>query len=105
MLRVPDGCSRLFPAVPGTRDRKGSAAEAVAVPSAPRSEPWTLTQPASLRSGLQVYSGYSSPDTVGVFQIESRAQMGSLRRNRPASLADSADRLALVLLTCCKFAE
>ena len=41
------GCSRLFPAVPGTRDRKGTAAEALAVPLAARSEPWTLNQPTS----------------------------------------------------------
>jgi len=35
-------------------------------------------------------------DTTGVFQIESRAQMGSLRRTRPATLADLTIQVALV---------
>ena len=35
-------------------------------------------------------------DTTGVFQIESRAQMASLRRTRPASLADLTIQVALV---------
>jgi len=35
-------------------------------------------------------------ETTGVFQIESRAQMGSLRRTRPASLADLTVQVALV---------
>jgi error-prone DNA polymerase len=34
--------------------------------------------------------------TTGVFQIESRAQMGSLRRTRPQSLADLTIQVALV---------
>jgi error-prone DNA polymerase len=44
----------------------------------------------------QVYSAIQEADTVGVFQIESRAQMGSLRRTRPASLADLTIQVALV---------
>jgi error-prone DNA polymerase len=35
-------------------------------------------------------------DTTGVFQIESRAQMGSLRRTRPTSLQDLTVQVALV---------
>ena len=35
-------------------------------------------------------------DTTGVFQIESRAQMGSLRRTRPATLKDLTVQVALV---------
>jgi error-prone DNA polymerase len=35
-------------------------------------------------------------DTTGVFQIESRAQMGSLRRTRPATLQDLTVQVALV---------
>ena len=35
-------------------------------------------------------------DTTGVFQIESRAQMGSLRRTRPANLQDLTVQVALV---------
>jgi error-prone DNA polymerase len=37
-----------------------------------------------------------SAETTGVFQIESRAQMGSLRRTRPASLQDLTVQVALV---------
>jgi error-prone DNA polymerase len=35
-------------------------------------------------------------ETTGVFQIESRAQMGSLRRTRPATLADLTIQVAIV---------
>jgi error-prone DNA polymerase len=35
-------------------------------------------------------------ETTGVFQIESRAQMGSLRRTRPASLKDLTVQVAIV---------
>jgi error-prone DNA polymerase len=35
-------------------------------------------------------------DTTGVFQIESRAQMGSLRRTRPATLQDLTIQVAIV---------
>jgi len=35
-------------------------------------------------------------DTTGVFQIESRAQMGSLRRTRPANLDDLTVQVAIV---------
>lgn len=35
-------------------------------------------------------------DTTGVFQIESRAQMGSLRRTRPRTLADLTVQVAIV---------
>jgi error-prone DNA polymerase len=44
----------------------------------------------------QVYEAIQAADTVGVFQIESRAQMGSLRRTKPASLADLTIQVALV---------
>jgi error-prone DNA polymerase len=37
-----------------------------------------------------------SAETTGVFQIESRAQMGSLRRTRPANLHDLTIQVALV---------
>ena len=43
-----------------------------------------------------VYERIQLADTVGVFQIESRAQMGSLRRTRPESLADLTIQVALV---------
>ncbi len=44
----------------------------------------------------KVYDAIQLADTTGVFQIESRAQMGSLRRTRPASLAELAIQVALV---------
>jgi len=43
-----------------------------------------------------VFKCIQEADTTGVFQIESRAQMGSLRRTRPASLADLTIQVALV---------
>jgi error-prone DNA polymerase len=42
------------------------------------------------------YEAIQEADTTGVFQIESRAQMGSLRRTRPATLADLTVQVALV---------
>ncbi len=44
----------------------------------------------------KVYEAIQLADTVGVFQIESRAQMGSLRRTLPESLADLTIQVALV---------
>src|SRR5207247_8647045 len=43
-----------------------------------------------------VYDTIQNADTVGVFQIESRAQMQSLRRTRPASLDDLTIQVAIV---------
>ena len=42
------------------------------------------------------FTAIQTADTTGVFQIESRAQMGSLRRTRPASLTDLTIQVALV---------
>jgi error-prone DNA polymerase len=42
------------------------------------------------------YECIQSADTTGVFQIESRAQMQSLRRTRPASLQDLTIQVAIV---------
>src|SRR5438552_6978435 len=44
----------------------------------------------------QVYDTIQRADTVGVFQIESRAQMQSLHRTRPASLDDLTIQVAIV---------
>src|SRR5205807_4349690 len=44
----------------------------------------------------QVYSMIQRADTVGVFQIESRAQMSMLPRTRPANLDDLTVQVALV---------
>jgi error-prone DNA polymerase len=42
------------------------------------------------------YAAIQEADTVGVFQIESRAQMASLRRTRPASLDDLTVQVAII---------
>jgi len=42
------------------------------------------------------YDAIQSADTMGVFQIESRAQMQSLRRTRPESLDDLTIQVAIV---------
>ena len=42
------------------------------------------------------YAAIQRAETVGVFQIESRAQMASLRRTRPASLDDLTVQVAIV---------
>jgi error-prone DNA polymerase len=44
----------------------------------------------------ETYAAIQEADTVGVFQIESRAQMASLRRTRPASLDDLTIQVAIV---------
>ena len=42
------------------------------------------------------YASIQRAETTGVFQIESRAQMGSLRRTRPRNLAELAIQVAIV---------
>jgi len=44
----------------------------------------------------QTFEMIQRADTTGVFQIESRAQMGSLQRTRPANLDDLTVQVALV---------
>jgi error-prone DNA polymerase len=44
----------------------------------------------------ETYDAIQLADTMGVFQIESRAQMASLRRTRPASLEDLTIQVAIV---------
>jgi error-prone DNA polymerase len=44
----------------------------------------------------QTFDAIRAADTVGVFQIESRAQMQSLRRTRPESLEDLTVQVAIV---------
>jgi error-prone DNA polymerase len=47
-------------------------------------------------SNPDVYDAIQGADTTGVFQIESRAQMQSLKRTRPESLDDLTVQVALV---------
>jgi error-prone DNA polymerase len=44
----------------------------------------------------ETYGAIQRAETTGVFQIESRAQMGSLRRTRPESLDDLTIQVAIV---------
>src|SRR4029079_15135253 len=44
----------------------------------------------------ETYTAIQEADTMGVFQIESRAQMQSLRRTRPESLEDITIQVAIV---------
>jgi error-prone DNA polymerase len=44
----------------------------------------------------ETFEAISEADTVGVFQIESRAQMQSLRRTRPKDLDDLAVQVAII---------
>jgi error-prone DNA polymerase len=44
----------------------------------------------------EIFDAISEADTVGVFQIESRAQMQSLRRTRPRDLDDLAVQVAII---------
>ncbi|HXP29150.1 MAG TPA: error-prone DNA polymerase, partial [Solirubrobacteraceae bacterium] len=44
----------------------------------------------------KTFDAIGEADTVGVFQIESRAQMQSLRRTRPQSLDDLAVQVAII---------
>ncbi len=50
----------------------------------------------SLPQNTEVYDMMSKADTVGVFQIESRAQMNSLPRTRPSTLYELAIQVALI---------
>src|SRR5829696_8975038 len=44
----------------------------------------------------ETYAAIQDADTMGVFQIESRAQMQSLRRTRPETLDDLTVQVAIV---------
>ena len=46
----------------------------------------------------ELYDLICSGDTVGIFQIESRAQMQMIRRVRPRNLADLAVEVARAML-------
>ncbi len=50
----------------------------------------------SLPDRQEVYDMIARADTVGVFQIESRAQMNSLPRTRPSTLYELAIQVALI---------
>jgi hypothetical protein len=105
-LGLADGCSRVFPAVPGTRDRKGTAAEALAVPLAARSH-------LGLSGGIAASERACAEDplrAVGIamhrakwdVRIAARCSRAERRtRSRPCSALISRHRLLVLLSTVC----
>lgn len=72
-----------------------------ALPQPPGSEPMTSFDPILAMTRIppeerEVYAMISRADTVGVFQIESRAQMAMLPRLRPKSFYDLVIEVAIV---------
>ena len=57
---------------------------------------WTLADITRLQDDQQVYQMIQRADTVGVFQIESRAQMSMLPRLKPACYYDLVVQIAIV---------
>ena len=51
---------------------------------------------AQLSQDAEVYEGIQNADTVGLFQIESRAQMSALPRTRPKCFADLSMQVAII---------
>jgi error-prone DNA polymerase len=51
---------------------------------------------AQLTEDKEVYQTLQKGDTIGMFQIESRAQMASLPRNRPESFYDLVVQIAII---------
>jgi error-prone DNA polymerase len=47
----------------------------------------------------EVYDTLRRADTVGMFQVESRAQMSALPRNRPTRFYDLVVQVAIILRT------
>jgi len=57
---------------------------------------WTIADITALPDDVQVYQQLQRADTVGVFQIESRAQMSMLPRLKPATYYDLVIQIAIV---------
>ncbi|KAF7769889.1 error-prone DNA polymerase [Pseudoalteromonas citrea] len=57
---------------------------------------WEIADITRLQDDAQVYGMLQSADTVGVFQIESRAQMSMLPRLKPACYYDLVIQIAIV---------
>jgi len=57
---------------------------------------WTIADITALPDDVQVYRQLQKADTVGVFQIESRAQMSMLPRLKPATYYDLVIQIAIV---------
>jgi error-prone DNA polymerase len=57
---------------------------------------WSVAQITALKDDKQVYNMIQQADTVGVFQIESRAQMSMLPRLKPTTFYDLVIQIAIV---------
>jgi error-prone DNA polymerase len=57
---------------------------------------WSIPRITRLKDDRQVYGMIQKADTVGVFQIESRAQMSMLPRLKPATYYDLVIQIAIV---------
>jgi len=83
----------------GVAGRGDEPVVGVDVPPDPEGEPTTLSVPDLSRIDFDdaaVFDRICSGDTVGLFQVESRAQIQMLRRVRPRSLEELAIQVAIV---------
>jgi error-prone DNA polymerase len=99
MLSAVEECVELISARSGEPPRQGLAPEGsvpkTAIGTVPvREQPLDLSRISLDDPG--VYDDIQRADTIGVFQIESRAQMQSLLRTRPENLDDLTIQVALV---------
>jgi error-prone DNA polymerase len=99
MLSAVEECVELISARSGEPPRQGLTPEGsvpkTAVGTVPvREQPLDLSRISLDDPG--VYDDIQRADTIGVFQIESRAQMQSLLRTRPENLDDLTIQVALV---------
>jgi error-prone DNA polymerase len=99
MLSAVEECVELISARSGEPPRQGLTPEGSVPKTASGTAP-VREQPLDLsRISLDdpgVYDDIQRADTIGVFQIESRAQMQSLLRTRPENLDDLTIQVALV---------
>ena len=99
MLSAVEECVELISARSGEPPRRGLTPEGsvpkTAIGTVPvRERPLDLSRISLEDPG--VYDDIQRADTIGVFQIESRAQMQSLLRTRPENLDDLTIQVALV---------
>jgi len=99
MLSAVEECVELISARSGEPPRRGLTPEGsvpkTAIGTVPvREQPLDLSRISLDDPG--VYDDIQRADTIGVFQIESRAQMQSLLRTRPENLDDLTIQVALV---------
>ncbi len=83
-----------FESVAGYRDEAGTAGAGTAGDGTARTEPLGLHN--LPQEDPAVYALLQAADTVGVFQVESRAQMATLPRLRPENFYDLVVEVALI---------